>query len=219
MATFALIHGGGGSARDWRLVETELRRMGHDTVAVDLPIEDPSAGLGDYADSVVKAVGDRTDLVVVAHSWGGFVAPLVCDRVKADLLVLVTAMIPAPGEPPGDWWANTGFQGPDTSDEVAVFLHDVPPDLAAEMLGGGREHAEKALLEPWPLDGWPDVPTRFLLCRDDRFFPPAFMREVVRERLGVTPDEIDGGHAPMLARPAELASRLAGYAGQRTGRS
>lgn len=219
MATFALIHGGGGSARDWHLVEAELHRLGHDTVAVDLPIEDPSAGLGDYADSVVKAVGDRTDLVVVAHSWGGFVAPLVCDRVEADLLVLVTAMIPAPGEPPGDWWANTGFQGPDTSDEVAVFLHDVPPDLAAEMLAGGREHAEKALLEPWPLDRWPDVPTRFLLCRDDRFFPPAFMREVVRERLGVTPDEIDGGHAPMLARPAELAGRLAGFAGQRTGRS
>ncbi|MEU8250836.1 alpha/beta hydrolase [Nonomuraea sp. NPDC048916] len=211
MATFALIHGGGGSARDWQLVGAELRQRGHDTVAVDLPIEDESAGLGDYADTVVRAVGDRGDLVVVAHSWGGFVAPLVCDRLPADLLVLVTAMIPAPGEPPTDWWENTGFRSVEMDDPIAVFLHDVPAELAAEALTWGREHAEKALLEPWPLERWPDVPTRFLLCRDDRWFPPAFMRGVVRDRLGVTPDEIDGGHCPMLARPGALADRLESY--------
>ncbi|MEU0566661.1 alpha/beta hydrolase [Nonomuraea sp. NPDC005983] len=211
MATFVLIHGGGGNARHWRLVEPELRAHGHDVVAVDLPVEDESAGLGDYADTVVEAVGDRVDLVVVAHSWGGFVGPLVCDRVKADLLVLVTAMIPAPGEPPADWWGNTGFRAPGIDDQVAVFLQDVPPDLAAEVMATGREHAEKALAEPWPLDRWPDVPTKFVLCRDDRFFTPAFMREVVRERLGVVPDEIDAGHTPMLSRPKELAALLESY--------
>ncbi|MEV0150614.1 MULTISPECIES: alpha/beta hydrolase [unclassified Nonomuraea] len=210
MATFALIHGGGGSARDWRLVVPELRRRGHEAVAVDLPVEDESAGLRDYADTVVKAVGGRSDLVVVGHSWGGFVAPLVCDRVRAELLVLVTAMIPAPGERPADWWHNTGWrQG--GWEGVDLFLQDVRPDLAAEMMAGSRRHSGTADAEPWPLDRWPDVPTRFLLCRDDRFFTPAFMREVVRARLGVTPDELPGGHCPMLARPAELADRLVGY--------
>jgi len=34
---------------------------------------------------------------------------------------------------------------------------------------------------------------------------------VVRERLGIEPDEIDGGHTPALSRPAELAERLEGY--------
>jgi pimeloyl-ACP methyl ester carboxylesterase len=217
MATFALIHGGGGSAWDWHLVVEELRGRGHEAVAVDLPVEDRSAGLSDYADAVVEAVGERRDhLVVVAHSWGGFIAPLVCARMPAELMVLVTAMIPAPGEPPADWWDNTGLGHPDIGDPIAAFLHDVPRDLAEELLRRGREHAEKAVLEPWPLDGWPDVPTRFLLCRVDRFFRPEFMRGVVRDRLGITPDEIDGGHAPMLARPKELADRLEGYL---TGRS
>jgi hypothetical protein len=51
MATFVLIHGGGGTAWQWHLLDAELRERGHDVVAVDLPTEDPDAGLGDYADS------------------------------------------------------------------------------------------------------------------------------------------------------------------------
>jgi pimeloyl-ACP methyl ester carboxylesterase len=75
MATFALVHGGGGSAFDWHLLEAELRDRGHGTVAVDLPMSDPRATLWDYADAVVEATGEDRPLVVVAHSWGGFVAP------------------------------------------------------------------------------------------------------------------------------------------------
>jgi hypothetical protein len=42
--------------------------------------------------------------------------------------------------------------------------------------------------------------------------PPAFLRRVAQERLGLTPDEIDGGHTPALSRPHELADRLEAYA-------
>ena len=65
--------------------------------------------------------------------------------------------------------------------------------------------------QPWPLDAWPDVPTRFLVCSEDRSIPPDVMRRVVRERLGIVPDEIATGHMPMLARPEELADRLDAY--------
>jgi pimeloyl-ACP methyl ester carboxylesterase len=58
---------------------------------------------------------------------------------------------------------------------------------------------------------WPDVPTRYLLCRDDRCFPPEFTRRLVRERLNLVPDEMDGGHLVYLSRPEELASRLDAY--------
>jgi hypothetical protein len=65
--------------------------------------------------------------------------------------------------------------------------------------------------EPWPLEALPDVTTRCLLCRDDRLFPADFLRRVAHERLGITPDEIDGGHCVALSRPMELADRLAAY--------
>ena len=66
--------------------------------------------------------------------------------------------------------------------------------------------------ERWPLAAWPNVPTRVLLCREDRLFPARFVRRVALERLGIMPDEIDGGHCPALSRPKELADRLESYA-------
>ena len=212
MATFALIHGGGGSSWDWHLVAPGLRGHGHDPVAVDLPNEDASAGWSEYARTVVQAVGDRTDLVVVGHSLGGFTAPLVTAHVPVELLVLVAAMIPSPGELFADWWTNAGY---DESGYEDVFYHDVPRALAAEASRRERGEDSKALQEPWPLEAWPDVPTRYLLCRDDRMFPAAWARRHARERLDLEADEMDGGHYITLSRPRELAERLADYAESR----
>ena len=111
----------------WHLVHRQLGEDGHDVVSPDLPCYDDSAGLGEYTDAVVDAIGDREDLVVV-------------------------------------------------------------------------------------LESWPKVPTRILLCRDDRLFPADWLRGDVQKRLGIEPDEIDGGHCVALSRPAELAQRLLAFA-------
>lgn len=220
MATYVLIHGAGDVGWYWHRLEAELRSRGHDVVAPDLPCEDDSAGLAEYADTVVAAMGGRRDLVAVAQSFGGFTAPLVCERVPVGLLVLLAGMIPSPGERPDDWMANTGWERARREqdertgtppDDLALFYGDVPRDLAAEALRRARVQSATPGKAPWPLRAWPDVPTRFLLCRDDRFFPAAFMRRVARERLGVAADEIDGSHCVALSRPRELADRLETY--------
>jgi pimeloyl-ACP methyl ester carboxylesterase len=211
MATYVLIHGAGSDSWYWHLVEPRLRARGHDVVAVDLPCDDDAAGLEEYAQTVVDAVGDRRDLIIVAQSLGGFTAPLVCDRLPVKLLVLVAGMVPRPGESAGEWWANTGHEFPDPFDPAVVFAHDLPADVADASLRHVREQSGTPFQKPWPLDAWPDVPTRFLLCRDDRFFPAEFQRRVVRERLGIVPDEMDGGHLPALARPDELVGWLEAY--------
>ncbi|MFD9962968.1 alpha/beta fold hydrolase [Amycolatopsis sp. NPDC058986] len=211
MATFVLIHGGGSSGWDWHLVAAELRRRGHDVVAPDLPIEDRSAGLIDFTNAVLAALGDRVDPVVVGHSYGGITAPLVCSKVSARLLVFVAGMVPAPGEKPGDWWGNTGFVGPEGLSQAETYFGDVPEPLVAECLAHGRSQVSAEGNEPWPLEALPDVPAKALLCRDDRFFPPEFLRRVTRERLGVEPDEIDGSHMVLLSRPKELVDRLESY--------
>lgn len=214
--TYVLIHGAGDVGWYWHLVEADLRARGHEVVAMDLPVDDDAVGLSGYADVVVEAIGSRNDLVVVGHSFGGYVAPIVCARVPTTLLVLVAPVIPAPGESAGDMFANTGYARyasatVEDRSELEVFYHDVDPELAAEALSRGRPQSEAPWKEPWPLLEWPRVPTRCLLCRDDRILPVAWLRRVVHDRLHITPDEMDGGHTPALGRPDELARRLEAY--------
>jgi pimeloyl-ACP methyl ester carboxylesterase len=225
MSTFVLIHGAGDVGWYWHLVEAELRTRGHDVVAPDLPGDDDSAGLDDYADTVVDAVGDRKDLVVVGQSFGAFTAPLVADRLPVDVLVLVAGMIPSPGEAPEDWWENTGYRSAvqeqaardggrtGNEDPFVTFYHDVPRQLADEAMSKERAHPSQSSMDsPWPLEAWPNVTTRFVLCSEDRFFPPDFLRRLVADRLHITPDEIASGHCVALSRPRELADILEGYA-------
>lgn len=225
VATFVLVPGAGSDSWYWHLVVPELQAAGHETVAVDLPCSDDSAGLLEYADIVVDAIGDRRDVVVVAQSMGGLTAPVVADRVPAvRLIVLVAAMVPKPGETGGEWWDNTGQaqarreqagrDGRDIDgefDPVAEFLHDVPADVIAAGWEHVRDQSDAPFMTPWPLDAWPDVSTRFVLPTNDRFFPADFQRPVVRERLGIEPDEIATGHLPALAVPQELAAMLLRY--------
>ena len=211
MSTYALIHGAGGDSWYWHLVSPRLQELGHDVVAMDLPCDDETAGLDEYARTVVAAVGPRQDVILVAQSLGAFTAPLVCDRLPVTLLVLVAGMVPAPGETAGEWWTNTGHVFPDPFDPAVVFTHDVPADVTAEWVTHLRAQSDRLFADPWPLDAWPSVPTRFVLCRDDRFFPAEFQRRVVRARLGVDPDEMPGGHLPALAQPDELVRRLEAY--------
>ena len=224
MALFVLIHGGGDVGWYWHLVEAELRARGHDSVAPDLPCDDDFATLDDYANTVIDAVGDRRNLVVVGQSYGAFTATIVADRLATDVLVLLAGMIPSPGEAPKDWWDDTGhaeaaraqaaLDGGLTgnADPFVCYYHDMPRALAEEAMRRARGESSAAYEQLWPLDAWPDVRTKFVLCEDDRLFPAAFFRRLARERLGIVPDEIPGGHCVALSRPKELAELLIGYA-------
>jgi pimeloyl-ACP methyl ester carboxylesterase len=224
MTTFVLIPGAGGMAAYWHLLVPALGERGHDTVAVDLPADDPSAGFAEYADLVVKAAEGHPDPVVVAQSMGGFTAPRVCARIPVRLLVLLNAMIPNPGETAGAWWGNTGSSAAreinnvregrpidDPFDDLTYFFHDVPEDVRAEAMGNSRDQTEAIFAQTAGFDTWPDVPTRVLSGRDDRLFPADFQRRVAEERLGITPDVMPGGHLVALSQPDELAARLDAY--------
>lgn len=210
MATYVLIHGAGSDGWYWHRVAPLLGERGHQVLSPDLPVHDESAGLQAYVNVVLDTIGERSELNVVGQSLGGFTAPLVCAERPAQLLVLLNAMIPAPGETGLNWWANTGHPvdiGPDF-DPMQVFLHDVPADVVTQAASHAGEQPDTPMRDPWPLPAWPDVPTRALVTRDDRFFPAAWQRQVVRDRLGITADEMPGGHCVALSRPAELAERL-----------
>jgi len=224
MTTFVLVHGAGDAGWYWHLTAAGLRARGHSAIAPDLPCDNDSASLDDYAAAVADAAGDRPDLVIVGQSYGAFTATLAASRLPTRLLVLLAGMIPVPGERPGEWWSNARYQqaaneqarldGGQTGhdDPLISYYNGVPRPLAEEALRrGGRGESSVVWNTPWPLDAWPDVPTKFILAQDDRFFPAAFLRRVAQERLHADPDEIPGCHCAALSHPRELSDLLASY--------
>jgi pimeloyl-ACP methyl ester carboxylesterase len=209
MATIALIHGGGDSASSWGPVILQLRELDHTPIAIDLPSEDPTASWPEHADAVADSVRGRSNIVVVAQSLGGFTAPLVCERVPVRQLILVAAMIPVPGALASSYWKDAGYGKIEFDDDT--FYHDLSPEAVKLAKSGERTPQDKSMSDPWPMKAWPNVPTRFLLARNDRALPAAVTRRVVAERLGIAADEIDSGHCVHLARPVELAKRIHEY--------
>jgi pimeloyl-ACP methyl ester carboxylesterase len=220
--TFVLVPGAGGDTWFWHRLVAQLEGRGHRAVPVELPAADETAGLAVYADTVVAAIGHRSPVVLVAQSMGGLTAPLVCARLPVQLLVLLNAMIPRPGETGGEWWTVTG-QGeaaanylqelglPAELDDDGTYFHDVPADVVAAAKEQPLAQSARPFEDPWPLERWPDVPTRVVAGREDRLFPLEFQRRVAAERLGIAADEIPGGHLVALSRPVELADRLEAY--------
>ena len=219
--TFVLLHGAGGTGAYWRRVAPRLEAAGHRVLAPDLP-NHSGATFDDQADAVVALLEPRGGgrLVLVAQSMGSYAAALAAERVHAGRIVLVNAMVPAPGESAGDWWEATGQpearrcadgaagRDPDAAfDLEAVFLHDVPP-AARPFLTGDGEPAGSLFVAPFALPQWPDVPTTVVVSEGDRLFPAAFQRRVARERLGLEVVGVPGGHLVALSQPDALARVL-----------
>src|SRR5215468_5404044 len=216
---FVLIPGAGGTSWYWHRIVPLLQDAGHEAIAVDLPADDPAAGLAEYAHLTALAADGSDDVVLVAQSLGGFTAPLIARNRNIRALVFVNAMIPAPGETANEWWDHTGSEkarlaaaergGYATDIDLATyFLHDVPPDVAAAGEPYQRPESEAAFAEVCDFAAWPEIPIKVGAGELDRFFPASFQQEVARDRLGIDADVVPGGHLNALSRPAELTDYL-----------
>jgi len=222
-ATFVLIPGAGGAGEVyWREAAAELEARGHTAIPVDIQGDDPALGLREYAAITDKAIGEHRDVVLVAQSMGAFTVPMISKRDALARIVLLNAMIPIPGESPGEWFEVTGSgEARRAANEAAgrsnefdletIFLHDVPDDVKAEMAEGDREPADTPFGQPCAFEAWPDVPIHVLVGADDRLFPVDFQVRVAHDRLGVEADVMPGGHLAAKSRPVELIERLVTY--------
>jgi pimeloyl-ACP methyl ester carboxylesterase len=220
-SSFILIPGAGGMAWYWHRVVPLLERAGFEAIAVDLPADDPSKGLHDYADTVTQAIGSRSGAILVAQSLGGFTAPLVCARKAVRALIFVNAMIPRPGETAGAWWGNTGAVDARIAaarvggytpqfDLPTYFLHDVPDAVLRAGPSRQREQSDPMFGQPCQFERWPRIPMRIIAAADDRFFPLEFQERIARERLNAEAQVVvvPGGHLVALSQPEELTAQL-----------
>jgi pimeloyl-ACP methyl ester carboxylesterase len=227
MSTFVLVHGAWHGGWCWDRLVPVLAKRGHECITMDLPVDDASATFEDYARVVVDAsAGAGDDVVVVGHSLGSMVIPLVAAARPVASLFFLCGVIPnfegAPwdGAPrmdePGTF--DAAVQGDDGSMswptvEAATnaFYDDCSPDDAAWAFARLRPQRSAALWDrPYPLKAWPSARRFAIVGADDKAVTLEFSRYACSTRLGVDPVVLPGSHSPFLARPDELADALVG---------
>ena len=226
--TFGLVPGAWHGASSWERLLEPLRERGRRAVAVELPSEDPDAGLDANADAIASQLSQHDDVVVVAHSASGVLAPLVATRRPVRGIVYLSAFVPVPGQSMADQFAASPepvllLEGKRETDEIGrsqwtdfeTTAQALYPDLsdadARWAFARLRPQAQTTQLEPHPA-GLPEVPVASVVCSRDRVVNPAWSRRIARERLGMQAVELPTGHFPMITDPATLAEALIAHA-------
>lgn len=224
-ATFGLVHGSWHGAWCWQYLQEELDYKGYKSVAMDLPVDNPSANFDDYADAAADALKGESDIILVGHSRAGNIIPRVAGKIAITKMVFLCSSFEKAtiGRPMPDEEAFMPARNDkDFYDGVIalehemtvvteksakeLFYHDCSPEIqdwAAENLRPQRRSSNEPKLEKWP-----DVPQEYILCEDDRVVRPVWSRYAAMNWLGVEPISLPGGHSPFLSRPRQLAEVL-----------
>ena len=232
MATFVLVHGGFHGGWCWAPLVERLEALGHDALAPDMPIDDPAAGFDEYAGAILMAMDDQADegrcsrpVIVVGHSLGGHIAPLVAAQRQCDHLVFLCAVPSELGQPMGlnslsvitEELRNVTYfadgegrimHSPDSF--FRLFYDGLPAEQALAALRQLRPEGPRTRIDAWPLLEWPDVPRTVVLAADDRVLRLDVAQAVAKQATGKDAIVLNGGHSVMMSDPDALAAVLTG---------
>ena len=225
MADFSLVHGAFHGGWCWDLVRPELEKLGHKSIAVDMPVDQPGLLIDDYVkvvqESVAKKISD--DAYLVGHSFGGYVIPrLARMRPKSRLILLCAAYAHANDAERAEMgtvidtktfygWIESDALGRSffsRENAIKAFFHDVQPDLADWAASKLRPHWAESMAKVGPVEPHGDRVAGIVNCEDDRITLCAPHGVLARKRYGIDPIILGGSHSPFLSRPAELAQTL-----------
>jgi pimeloyl-ACP methyl ester carboxylesterase len=224
VTTFVFVHGAWHGGWCWSRLLPEMEARGHRSVVMDLPVEDGNATFEDYAEAVLASYpADLEQGMLVGHSLGAMVLPLVAASRPASLLVFLCGVLPnLNGRPWNDAppMARPDAYRTETLDDGSsvfatfesarlTFYADCDPEDARWAFQRLRAQNSRSLWDrPYPLRRLPPTPRAAIAALDDAAVTIEFSRAVTRPRLGVDLVEIPGDHSPFLGRPRELADLL-----------
>jgi pimeloyl-ACP methyl ester carboxylesterase len=235
MATFVLVPGAWLGAWAWDAVTGRLRAAGHEVHPVTLTgvaeraaEAGPQVDLDTHTEDLIRQITepDLRDVVLVAHSYGGFPATAAAQRLPeriAQVIYVDSGPIP-------DGTSQQSMVEPDEQASPDADL--VPPpawDPATEPNLDGLDDAALALLrkrstpqpagtvrQPIHRTGRLSMPLALVSC----IFPLAQVRQMIdaghpffAELAGARLRELPTSHWPMFSEPDRLAALLAELAG------
>ena len=221
---FLLVHGTTQSPDGWRLLIDELGGFGHSAVTTDLARFGDRMSVTEFGDAVAEELsGSKVD-VVVAHSGAGLLLPSIASATNATRQVYLAAFVPNGSrslmdelndDPTHIFNADWIGVDPTTDHDAArrFLFHDCSPGVADWALSTLRRfvlasvHSEQVQLAP-------TIPAVSVVPESDRTLRSEWMIAASRERLGIEPSIVPGGHCPHVSRPREVATILASVLGE-----
>lgn len=221
--TIVLVHGAWADGSSWNRVASQLRTQGLTVLTPPNLLR----GVTTDAPYISSFVAQRTSgpVVLVGHSYGGFVITNAASGGDVRALVYVDAFVPDegetvfqilggsgsaldvpdpttvldlvgyPGAPEGDVEA---FLKPDTVHEA--FAQDLPDDDRRLIVESQRPITLSANLTPSGGAAWKTLPSWAVVGTADRVIPPDTQRHMA-ERAGATITDVDGSHVSMVSNP------------------
>ncbi|WP_370936215.1 alpha/beta fold hydrolase [Amycolatopsis sp. cg13] len=223
--TFVLVHGAWHGPWCWERVSGHLAARGHEVLCPSLPCDNAEAGQDEYLAVLEDALRGRSDVVLVAHSMSGMVAPLATGNPAVSSLILLAALLREPGTTLADDGAaqlaeplrkalaraaadESGCLALDPADASDVLYHDCTPSDAADAVRQLRPSANTLGGQICPALPERRVPTTYVSCRGDRAANCDWNAARAQELLGAEVREIDGGHSPFWSAPEQFAALL-----------
>lgn len=217
--TVVLVHGAWHQPWHCHEVVGRLTAGGRAVDLVDLPSCGPDRG-DLYDDSAaIRAVLDRhTDVVLVAHSYGGIPATdASAGHPAVRRLVYLSAYMADVGESLGGF--EPPASEPNIHPETDLEMVDertmvMKPDRAPDVLfhdcpdvGAAVDHLRgmnPAVLGQSPESiGWQGIPSTYVVTTDDRATAVSVQRQLSQRADSVA--EIPSGHSSFLARPDDVS--------------
>ncbi|MEY2523382.1 MAG: hypothetical protein QOJ66_1947 [Ilumatobacteraceae bacterium] len=183
---FLLVHGTTQSPDGWRLLIDELGAFGHSAVTTDLARFGERKSAIEYGKAVgAELSGPKVD-VVVAHSGAGLVLPAIATATDATMQVYLAAFVP-----------NGSRSLMDRAERRSRSHLQCRLDRC-------RSHEQ-----PRRCSLAPAIPAISIVPDSDRTARTDWMIDASRQRLGIEPTIVPGGHCPHVSRPREIATILA----------
>lgn len=228
MSTFVLVHGAWHGGWCWRRVTPMLRAQGHDVYAPTLTglgerahLAGPGVTLATHISDVVGVIEAEglEDIILVGHSYGGFVVRGTADRANDAIgtLVYLDAFVPEDGKGMVDYVPPERRAGFEQSGRSKGAFDPMPlepfgvtkPDDLAWAQARLRPQPLATFLDALKLTrGMPSAKHVFIRCTDPAF--PTFegFAQRTRNDPSWTYLEVAGGHDCMISNPNGLAETL-----------
>ncbi|MCU7616325.1 alpha/beta hydrolase [Chryseobacterium sp. PBS4-4] len=211
--TIIFVHGLFADGSSWSEVIPTLLATGYDVISVQNPTNSLAEDVAFTKRAIDRAAGP---VILIGHSWGGFVITEAGNDPKVKGLVYVAALAPdkgetlpglsatAPATELGKYFAQSnGYMTLTREGVQKVFAEDLSPSQQDVVYATQNAANGKVFADTVTEAAWKTKPSWFVVAKSDKSLHPDLQRFFVK-RMKAKSIEVDASHVVMISKPKEV---------------